>query len=87
MILRKCHLHTLTMESWQSKNRSQPVVDVMSSSWCCTIVLLVSCDTMATEARKAVIKNADMIDTLQQDAIDTAIAVPCLHFGLCSQCV
>ena len=39
---------------------------------------------MAAEARKAVIKHADMIDTLQQDAIDTAIAVHSPYFSLCS---
>ena len=30
---------------------------------------------MAAEARKAVIKNGDMADSLQQDAVDSALAV------------
>jgi len=30
---------------------------------------------MAAEARKAVIKNGDMADNLQQDAVDSALAV------------
>ena len=42
---------------------------------------------MAAEARKAVIKHADMIDTLQHDAIDTATAVHCVYFSLYSQCI
>ena len=37
---------------------------------------------MAAEARKAVIKSGDMADSLQQDAVDSALAVSALLLGV-----
>ena len=36
---------------------------------------------MAAEARRAVIKSGDMADSMQQDAIDSALAVSLWYFN------
>lgn len=65
----------ITNEIWAGK-RASICAPCFAASWCRLPFGILSFDTGSMSERKAVIKNADMSEDMQQDAIDCATQVP-----------